>query len=293
MTRLGIVGGTDIWHATAFSGILNPKDEAGWQEAGFPPYATRPVEGAQVVALFDDDLAKAQRLASLVEGIELVTDRLEDLLGQVDGVLLCDDLSLQHQQRAPLFLEAGLPTFIDKPLSRDPAEAEALLNLAARCGAPVMSGSALRYSTELEAVDLPALGELRTVLACGPGELVFYGIHPCEFLLSTLGPGVKRLRNLGLAGQNHIVLDYEDGRMGVLVVREDIGYTFRAVLLGSQGSAALDIQDGEGYYRNLLSTFVAMVRTRVQPVPSSAILEVIRVLDAALRSQESGDAVDL
>ncbi len=294
MIRLGVVGGAGIWHARAFTGILNPKkDEAAWQAAGFPPYASNPVEDASVVAICDDDRAAAQEIADLVEGIILVTDNPSDLLGEVDGVLICDDMTEQHQKRAPLFLEAGLPTFIDKPLSRDPQEAEELLALAERHGTPVMSCSALRYSTEYAALDQEALGDIMTVIAVGPNELVFYGIHACEFLHMVMGPGVKSVRNFGDAERNHVLLDYGDGRMGVMVVREDIAYTFRATLLGTEGSVHLTIDDGAGFYREMLRQFIEMVCTGQMPVPPSSTLEIIRILDAAVRSRETGEEVVL
>ncbi len=292
MTRLGVVGGAAVYHARAFTGILNPKrDEAAWEAAKFPPYASNPVDDASVVAICDEDRAAAQQIADLVEGVTLVTDNPSDLLGAVDGVLICDDMTEQHQKRAPLFLEAGVPTFIDKPLSRDPQEAEAILALAERHGTPVMSCSALRYSTEYAALDKNALGEIVTVIAIGPNELVFYGIHACEFLHTVMGPGVKSVRNFGDAERNHVLLDYGDGRMGVMVVREDIAYTFRATLLGTKGSIHLTIDDGAGFYREMLRQFIGMVRTGEMPVPSSSTLEIIRILDAAVRSRETGEAV--
>jgi len=294
MTRLGVVGGAAIYHARAFTGILNPKkDEAAWEAAGFPPYASNPVDDASVVAICDDDRAAAQQIADLVEGITLVTDSPGELLGAVDGVLICDDMTEQHQKRAPLFLEAGLPTFIDKPLSRDPQEAEELLALAERHGTPVMSCSALRYSTEYAALDQEALGEIMTVISVGPNELVFYGIHACEFLHAVMGPGVKSVRNFGDAERNHVLLDYGDGRVGVMVVREDIAYTFRATLLGTAGSVHLTIDDGAGFYQEMLRQFIGMVRTGQMPVPPSSTLEIIRILDAAVRSRETGEEVVL
>jgi predicted dehydrogenase len=293
MTRLGLVGGAGVWHARSFAGILNPKDEAAWAAAGFPGYTSRPVEGATVVAVCDDDLAAARALAGMVEGVSLVTSRPADLVGEVDGVLLCDDLSEQHQKRAPQFIEAGIPTFIDKPLSRDPREAEQLLELAVCAGTPVMSCSALRFSTELAALDKTSLGDVVCATAVGPNELVFYGIHPCELLQTILGPGVRSVRNVGDAERNHILLGYGDGRMGVLLVRTDIAYTFRATLLGTKGSAHLSIEDSGGFYREMLVQFIGMVRTKAMPIPPTDTLEIIRVLDAARRSRETGKEVRL
>ena len=294
MTRIGLVGGARRYHAPSFVALLNPKDEAAWREASFPPYATHPIEGALVTAICDpDNLAHAQELAAHAEGIELVTDKPEDLIGQVDGVMLCVDGSGLHQRRAALFLEAGLPTFVDKPLSRCPTEAAEILAFAKECGAPIMSASAMRYTSELTALDREALGEVRCVVGIGPNELVDYGIHVCEFIHTVLGPGVRSVRNLGDEDRNHVYLDWGDGRSALMIVRQDTAYTFRMTLLGEKGTAQLEINDSAGFYRNLVAAFVEMVRTGVEPIPPTNTLEIIRTLDAAVRSRVLGEEVRL
>lgn len=294
MTRIGLVGGTQRYHAPSFVALLNPKDERAWSEARFPPYATHPIEGALVTAICDpDSLANAEALAAPAEGIELVTDRPEDLIGQVDGVMLCVDGSGAHQRRAALFLEAGLPTFVDKPLSRCPTEAAEILAFAQECGTPIMSCSALRFTSELAGVDREALGPVRCVVGIGPGELVDYGIHVCEFLQAVLGPGVRSVRNCGDEQRNHVYLDWGEGRSAMMVVRQDTAYTFRMTLLGESGSVQLEINDSAAYYRNLVAAFVEMVRTGVEPIPHASMLEIIRVLDAGVKSRETGEEVRL
>jgi predicted dehydrogenase len=143
--RLGFVGGAGIYHAKAFAGLINHHDPGPWREAGLPAFDQKPLGNAQVTAIWDSDTAAAQRLADMA-GIPEVLDEMEDLIGRVDGVLVLDDLTLKHQSRARPFLSAGVPTFIDKPLSPDPAEAADLIALARKSDAPMMSCSALRYS---------------------------------------------------------------------------------------------------------------------------------------------------
>jgi predicted dehydrogenase len=272
---------------------MNPKDEAAWAAADFPPYTSAPIEGARVVALCDDDLSLAQELAGLVEGVEIVTDRKEDLLGQVDGVVICDDVTQTHQRRAAPFLEAGMPTLIDKPLSLCPTEAAEILALAESHHAPLMSCSALRYSTELAALDLSTLGDITCIVGIGPGELFTYGIHVGEFIHTVLGPGVKTVRSCGDPAHNHVHLDWGDGRTASMVVLEGIAYCFRMTLLGTTGTVELEINDHQGFYRGMLVAFVEMVRTGAEPIPHANTLEIIRTMDAAVRSRDCGQEVRL
>jgi predicted dehydrogenase len=79
----------------------------------------------------------------------MVLNSMEEVIGKVDGVMISDDVTMAHQRRARPFLEAGIPTFIDKSLSPDPSEAAEIIALAQSRGTPLMSCSALRYAKEL------------------------------------------------------------------------------------------------------------------------------------------------
>ena len=296
MVRLALVGGADIFHAIAFAALLNERDEEGWKAAGHWDPGVPRLEGAQAVAIWDPDQEKAARLASLVRGVEMVPERMEDVIGHVDGVVICDDVSQEHQRRCRPFLEAGLPTFCDKPLSRDAAEAEGIVALARRHGAPFMSCSALRFARELAEMQegLAEIGAIKTAHAVGPGELVFYGIHPCELACTVLGPGAESVHHVGDAeGHNVVRVRWADGKYLVLQVFEDIGYTFQATFFGEKGFRHVAVGDAGVFYRNMLQHVVQMVQTGEPPFPPEHTLEIIRILAGAERSRDIGEPVSI
>ena len=297
--RIGLVGvgtgGPSSYHARSFSSILNGFDPARTPQE-WPTHAI-PVDGARVVTVWDEDRDAAQELAE-VFAIERVASQLEDVAADVDGVIVVDDITMTHQRRARPFLERGLPTFIDKPLSGSLAEAAELVAVAERSGAPLMSTSALRYARELreQREQIDAAGELSLAIAVCQGQylgedaLIHYGIHPLELAYSVLGPGVESVTSVAGAGGNVVNLEYADGRTLVLLVFPDIAQIFRLDVYGAAGSASVRVEDWDAFYAEMLATFVQMVHDGAPPVPLGETLEIVQVLTAAMRSRREDGA---
>jgi hypothetical protein len=295
MIRLGFVGGAGIYHAKAFAGLINDHDPAAWRSAGLPVFDQQRLSGAQVAAIWDSDTAAARWLADMA-GIPEVLGEMEDMIGRVDGVLVLDDMTLKHQSRARPFLSAGVPTFIDKPLSPDPAEAADLVALARESGAPMMSCSALRYSRELAEVraDLAAIGPIVQATGTGPNELIFYGVHPLELAYAVMGPGVEWVQNTGDETNALVRCVYPDGRAIVLQVLGKAQPGLQAAFFGERGWRLVEVRDVGYYSHSMLTEFVSMVRTGIMPIPLDHTLEIVEILAAGKRSrQEGGSRVHL
>lgn len=294
MVRLGLVGGVDIFHGIAFSALLNAYDKEAWAEAGYWAPDLPPLENAGIVGIWDPDHEVAKQRAEIIEGVELVPEQMEGLVGHVDAVIIADDVTQQHQKRCPPFLQAGVPTFCDKPLSRDPEEAAMLVAMARQHGTPFMSSSALRFAKELEEAQpqLEAIAPIRTAHACGPNELIFYGIHPCELACTVLGPGAESVLHVGdREGHNIVRVRWADGRTLVLQVFEDAKPGFEALFIGENGKCRVEVADAAYFYQNMLRHFVELVETGEEAVPAEDTLEIIRILAAAEKSMKEGGEV--
>src|SRR5436305_14781411 len=145
MIRLGIVD-FDSSHSIEFARRLNRKGvpEEQW------------VDGAQVV--MGCSLPSAISDAARVEGfVRAFTDDLglplvprpEDMIGRIDGVLIESVDGSVHLERARPFIQAGIPTFVDKPFTASLAAARELIHLAAARGTPLFSSSSLRYAPDV------------------------------------------------------------------------------------------------------------------------------------------------
>lgn len=83
----------------------------------------------------------------------------------LDAVLVSTP-SASHAKVALPYIEAGLPTFIEKPMATTVADAELLRDAAARSGAPVFVGHLFLHHPAFERLleILPTLGSIRYVL---------------------------------------------------------------------------------------------------------------------------------
>ena len=281
MLRIGIVTGAGLAHGPSFAGIINGGPDAPPPDPDF--------KEVRVTAVWDKEPGVAEKLAADY-GIERVAASPEQLADFVDAVLVLDDGTKAHQRQAKLFLERGLPTFVDKPLSPDPKEAAEIVAFAEQHRAPFMSCSALRFARELEQAR-PKLDEIKPFLAAcavGPGELIYYGIHPCELLQSAIGSGVTAVQNSGAEGRHIVRLFYRDDRSAVLQVFEDIGYVFHLSVYGKGGWVSFPVTDHVAFYTETVRRFVATCRGAAPPIPAQETLEIIRTLWCARKSAQEG-----
>jgi len=286
------VGGAGAYHGGAFASLYNGFSEEKYKEMGWGGRGIRRrVEGAQIVKIWDEDRKIAQALAEACE-IPEVCDTLEEAAEGVDGVIITDDMTMEHQRRAPYFIKKGIPTLIDKPLSPDPAEARELIELARAHNTLLFSSSALRYAVEVEELksELDSVGPIALATTMCGGELVYYGIHALELAYSVMGPGVESLISVGNDEQADIVrLRYGDGRQLVrqlvlMVGRRGVTASgFQLTVHGSKRSASIQVRDSGYFYWNLQREFMKMIDTGELPIPLEETLEIITVLAEAKR----------
>src|SRR5207247_2656290 len=102
-------------------------------------------------------------------------------IGGVDAVIIATDLGHEHLARARPFIEAGLPVFIDKPLT-DRVDHLRQFDAWQRAGHAILSTSCLRYAREYAAARerLPDLGPLRLITMSMAKTWERYGIHALE-----------------------------------------------------------------------------------------------------------------
>ena len=288
MIRLGIVG-SDNSHALAFSELCNVR-------SADDPLA---IPGAAVVAICGDDASRTREVAE--KGlISRVVATPEEMIGEVDAALVVHRHGGRHLASARPFLERGIPVFVDKPLAADVAEAEEIVGLARRNGAPLTSFTTLRWSPSFRefAGSLSACGEVVAASAAGPGDpdspyggLFFYGIHSVELMLAAFGSGVRRVRTSQLGKQCLAAVEYED-KLVCLQLFSGAASTWHLAAFGRDGHRSVDVDARDCYYFGLRAV-LDMVESRRPPLSDQELLEPVSVLASIERSRASGDAVDL
>ncbi len=296
MIRIGLID-CDTSHVVAFTQRLNHVDIAEEQW----------VDGARVVAAVPGaSLITPERIDRHVQqlrayGIDIV-ERSDDLLGRIDAALIESVDGSVHVERALPFVEAGIPTFVDKPLTTSTSDARRLIEAAREREVPLTSASALRYALEVQDVQRrrQELGAVLGVDSYGPASLhprnpglFHYGVHGVEMLYALMGTGCASVRCAYQDGAEVVVGRWQDGRLGTVrgTRRGAYAFGFTAFCENHVVQAAVD---GRYYYRELLKVIVRMLETKKWPLSPEELFEPIAFQEAALQSaRHDGEDVPL
>jgi predicted dehydrogenase len=204
----------------------------------------------------------------------------------------------RHLERARPFLEAGLPTFVDKPFAQTVEDAEAMIALAEQYKTPLLSCSSLRYDPQVT-LALAQQAERGRLLsadiwgACSLHEgnpgLLHYGIHGVETLYALLGPGCREVRGVrNDAGEVQVAL-WENEHLSTLRGLRAGQYGFGFVAHYEKGNMPF-VVEGSAAYRELLKVFVRMCETRTPPLDYAVMAEIMRFIRAADASADQNGA---
>lgn len=289
MIRVGIVG-TNTSHAGVYSGLLNGKDDASpaCSNARATAVWSSGKEGLSGFHSGASELAEEFR-------IDQVVNDPGDLAGMIDLALILDDSEggALHPELARPFLEAGVATYIDKPMALRVRDAVALFDLAEQHGTPLMSCSALRFAAELDAITKADLGDLSAAFSVGPGDWYNYGIHAVEAAIAFTGTGSESVLQFHSADRDLTVISHVDGPRIVIGTLRDSRTSFHVTAYGARGMIETDVSNYSGFYANTIKAAVQMAETRTTPVPREVTLEVLGILAAGQQSAQTGAAVRL
>ncbi len=288
MIRIGIVD-FDTSHVVEFTKRLNHKviDKDQW------------VDGAEITLGCPGESQLApERIAGYKKemeslGIELVKNPA-DMIGKVDGVLVESLEGGAHLARAKLFLEAGMPCYVDKPFACSVKDAREMVELSEKHNAPLFSASSLRYAPELTAfIADNSHGKIIGAVAYGPGHLseserlnpglFHYGIHAVEILYTLMGKGCKRVTCTHEKDVDVATGQWADGRVatvrGIRSGKADYG----CVVFTEKGVYPLALST-KTTYRELLKQIVDLFTSKKSPLDVTVSVEIVGFMEAALRS---------
>lgn len=295
--KIGLVG-TDTSHAVAFTELLND---------GRHPYH---VPGGEVQFAYPggspDFELSASRVGRFAEelrsrfGVSLV-ESPEEVVEASDAILMTSGDGRVHPELFRRIASFGKPVFIDKPLALSLREAEDIAETASLHGIPVMSGSALRYADALteamtETDDVVTGVDGFAPVAFEPTQrgYFWYGIHGVEMLFAAMGEGCRQVAVLSNRDHDMIAAEWEDGRIGTVRGNRLGHYRYGALLHYGNGTRLADISSHpKPFYASLLERVMEMFHSGKSPLRMEKTLEIIRFLEAANRSRETGVPVKI
>jgi predicted dehydrogenase len=301
LAMLGMVDGNG--HPYSWSAIINGQfDRRLMAQCPYPviseylgaqPAGALGIPGARVTHIWCDDRQDAERVAAAAY-IPTVVAQPTDVIGQVDAVIIPTDKPEEHLARARPFIEAGIPIFIDKPLTDDLGHLRQFAQWQ-RDGRPILSTSCMRYSTEFETCRscLGDLGELRllTLTMCKSWER--YGIHALEGVYPFLPPGGwESISHRGDDCSNLMHLHHQSGVEVILSVIADMYGSFGVLgAFGTKGNANYIFKDTFHAFKAQLVAMVGWLRTGRSPVPFEQTIELMKIIIAGKQSRADGGRV--
>jgi hypothetical protein len=285
---LGIIGLSEgNGHPFSYGSIINGYSPEGLAASGWPgiyEYVRRRhasefgLEGWKITHAWTQDAESTKKLCAACRIPQGVADYRE-FLGQVNAVIIARDDYEIHLEMARPFLEAGLPVFVDKPLSLDVSELRTFKPYLEK--GQLMSCSGMRYARELDEprADLAAYGHLKLIRGAIVLSWEKYGVHLLEAILAMTPAHPVSVRMLPVEHASAAVR-LDDGVLIQIDALGECARTFHVELFGTQRTGAFDITDNFSMFRRMLWQFAESIRTGRPAIPPDRTLEIMRVLIA-------------
>jgi len=276
--RIGIIGAENS-HSIEYGKIFNT-------EKKFP--------GFEVGYIWGETEEFARRAMKEGNIPDMVRDPSE-MMGKIDALIVDHRHPKYHLPAAEPFVQAGIPTFIDKPFCYRLSEGKAFLSMARKAGTPVTSYSMIAQSNATYDIkeQLISIGEFSHIISCGPADLesvyggiFFYGIHIIQPLVMMFGNDIKKVRVTRNAKTAGASLVYGNGKLATLVFKNESG-GWETFVDTKEGLTKLQSRIPEPDPGKNYADMVEMFRTGNEPVSDMDILGPIAVLEALEKSAVS------
>ena len=192
-------------------------------------------------------------------GVRVVSD-YNELIGNIDAVIVATPTTT-HSDIAKVFLTAGIPTFVEKPITATYEEAARLVNIANSAGVAFQVGHVERFNPALTAAK-QVVSDPKYIVSerCSgyPGRSLDVGvvldlmIHDIDVILSLVRSNVKSVEAMGisvLGGQEDMAtaqITFESGCVARLTASRVSYENARTMQIYSARSfASLDFSTGK------------------------------------------------
>ena len=268
--RIGILG-LDTSHAETFA------DELAESEA------------TTVSAVWDGgDVRDESAVASFCETYGAVAyDDPTSMVGGVDAAMVLTVDWDTHRELAVPFLEADVPTFVDKVVAGTVADVEAVAEAAG--DTPLFGGSSIPFHPGVEKLPRGAVG--RTVYAAGYNDPFYYGVHVVDSARAVADAPWARVRPLE-GPTLRVEVTFENGSCALFQFdgeTEDPAFGFLDVADRTR-TAHVGMGDRYGAMReSFFDAFVAAARGERDD--GDRVLDAARLQLAVHAALESGETV--
>ena len=301
MRPVGIIGLSEgNGHPFSFGSIINgysPEALAasGWQ--GIYDYVRRRhasefgIGDWKITHAWTQDRESTQKLCAACR-IEFGVDHYREFLGNVEAVIVARDDFENHLEISRPFLEAGLPVFIDKPLSVDLTELSFYKPFLEK--GQLMSCSGMRYARELDEAraDIASFGKPTLIRGAIVLSWEKYGVHLLDAVFGMIPDRPIAVQMLA-TDHTSAAIRLDNGALFQIDALGDSARAFHIEIFGTQRNGAYDLNDNFSMFRRTLWEFFESIRTGRPAIPAERTLEIMRVLIAGRISKQEKREVTL
>lgn len=261
----------DEWHANNYPALIEKFSE-GEMKVCYAYAHTAAPDGAMSNEAWAEKMG-VELLGSIGEVIEK-----SDYL-----VVLSPDNPEMHEELCELPLKSGKRTYVDKTFAPDKETAIRIFANAEKYGTPCYSSSALRFSAELEDIDLSKIDKIYSE---GPGPLDIYSIHQIEPVVRLMNARAEKIMYLGSKEHPSYMIGFADGRTVECYHRENETGSFVLNIVNKENRAERCLIQSD-YFGRFIQAMLEFFKSGVAPVSHEQTIDVIAIRTAVVKACET------
>ena len=258
----------DEWHANNYPDMIDKFSDGEMKVCYAYAYAAAP-DGARTNDKWAEDAG-----VELLESIEEVIEKSDYL------IVLSPDNPEMHEELCDLPLKSGKPVYVDKTFAPDKETAIRIFANAEAHGTPCYSSSALRFSAELENIDLTKIDKIYSE---GPASLEIYSIHQIEPVVRLMNARAVKIMFLGSKEHPSYLIKFEDGRIVECYHRDDATMSFALTVVDDKNAATRYVIESD-YFGRFIQAMIEFFKTGVAPVSHEQTIDVIAIRTAVVKA---------
>jgi len=287
MLRIGIVGLSEgNGHPYSWSAIFNGFDKT--KDCPFeviPEYLGKQIfpkdflsDLGKVTHIYTQDRKISEKVAEFAL-IDNIVDRPEEMINNIDVVLLARDDAENHYEMAKVFIENGIPIFIDKPLAYNIKEAEKIYSINEN--SLIYTCSSIRFAKEFSETIIEGINFVNATIMKSWEK---YGIHIIE-------PVVSMFPNRG----NLLSVEKIDSSIGVKIrvvkwrnlqavftTTGEIQSQLQIDIMNVNSVKTLLFKDTFYAFRESLRNFIKVTENKKANIDKSETLEIIEIIEKGI-----------
>jgi len=220
----------------------------------------------------------------------------KEMLGNIDALIVDHRHPKFHLDAARPFVEAGIPTFVDKPFCYRASAGKDFLQMAKSAGTPVTSYSSIAQSSAtFDMIEqIKSMEKITQVVRTGTadiyseyGGIFFYGVHIVQPLMYIFGEDVEEVRINKNGNTGNASLRFSSGLFATLIFKHS-AYGWETYVESGKEFKELKSRVEESDPPKNYADMVEMFRTGKEPRSHQSILNCVSVLEALEKSVETG-----